>query len=215
MVVARDPALGGADGYVAMVRELARQGYTCVSFPDFAPDRRDFLLRHDVDADLESAVAMARLNRLHGWHATFFILPHTGPYDPGSAAGRNALKAIAECGHDIGLHFDPKAHGDIADLDNLVASECDRLAQILGRPVSLVAPHQPAKACPDWLGWDHRPGGRLQAYHPRFFRDAGYVSDSAGYWAYGHPLDHPKVAAGQGLQVLTHPHLWGVTKAES
>jgi len=36
----------------------------------------------------------------------------------------------------------------------------------------------------------------------------GYCSDSRGAWHHGHPLDHPAVAEGRALQLLTHPIWW-------
>jgi hypothetical protein len=49
---------------------------------------------------------------------------------------------------------------------------------------------------------------RPHAYQPRYFRDVVYISDSAGYWAFGHPLNHACVSEQTGVQLLTHPYLW-------
>lgn len=201
-------ALGGIDTYVDMVRDFVRLGYTPTTFAAFSPQRRDLLLRHDVDVDLDTAVAMARTEQEHGWRSTFFMLLTADAYDLASPSGRAALRDITAYGHAVGLHFDPAVYESPIDIEKVVAQECAALEQLLGQPVDVVAPHRPSKVCPEWLGWDHAPAGRMQAYHPRFFHEAGYVSDGAGSWSYGHPLDHPKVAAGLGIQILTHPHLW-------
>ena len=151
---------------------------------------------------------MARLEQARGWRSTFFVILKNDTYDLAAASGRAGLRAIAESGHDVGLHFDPTVYDAMANMEAMIAAECAVLEDLMEKPVLYVAPHQPGKICPHWLGWDHAPAGRTHAYHPRYFHEAGYVSDSGGGWAYGHPLDHPKVAAGLGMQVLTHPELW-------
>jgi len=202
------PALGGLADYVDMVARFHGLGYACATFGAFSPALRHLILRHDVDRNIEASVTVARLEQARGWRSTFFVMLRNDTYDLAASSGRAALRAIAACGHDIGLHFDPTVYDAAADLEAMVAAECAALEQLLGKPVLYIAPHQPGKRCPEWLGWDHAPAGRIQAYHPRYFREAGYVSDSGGAWAYGYPLDHPKVAAGLGMQILTHPEQW-------
>jgi hypothetical protein len=43
----------------------------------------------------------------------------------------------------------------------------------------------------------------------------GYCSDSRGGWYHGHPLDHPSVAQGRALQLLTHPVWWTLPAGEA
>lgn len=67
-------------------------------------------VRHDVDDNphaLETAVEMARWEAANGWRTTYFLL-HTAPY---WKDGRvfDAADAIAELGHEIGLHVDALA----------------------------------------------------------------------------------------------------------
>lgn len=200
--------LGGHRAFAAMVHGFYERGYACTTFAAFSPARQDVILRHDVDADLETALAIARLEYTEGWRATFFVMLNNGVYDLAARAGREALDALMNMEHDIGLHFDPVPYGTAADIEAVIAHECDSLEKLLGKDVTVIAPHQPSQTCPEWLGWDHAPAGRVHAYQPRYFHEAGYVSDSAGYWSYGHPLAHPKAAAGRGMQILTHPHLW-------
>ena len=203
------PALGDLHTYATMVRSFEGIGYSCTTFDRFSPDRPDLILRHDVDIDLGTALAMARMESVHAWTATFFFLLKSETYDLTKNADREILLEVAKLGHHIGLHFDRACYGPSVDIDVAVAQECEALEQILERPIRVVAPHRPRATCPEWLGWDHEPGGRLQAYHPRYFVAAAYVSDSAGRWAHGHPLDQPKISEGRGIQILTHPHLWG------
>ncbi len=50
--------------------------------------------------------------------------------------------------------------------------------------------------------------GRLHGYQPRFFTNMGYCSDSEGRFRFHHPLEHPAVQAGFGLQLVIHPIWW-------
>lgn len=150
---------------------------------------------------------MAECEAGSGYTSTYFILVTSEFYNVLSKVGRDSLRKISSLGHALGLHFDPSLYQS-TNLESDISQECDLLEQIVSRPIEVIAPHRPRAVCPQWLGWDGFPAGRLHAYHPRFFNEAGYVSDSAGRWAFGHPLDHEKVAQNRGIQLLTHPHLW-------
>lgn len=68
-------------------------------------------LRHDVDNHrkaLDTAVAMAEWEAMHGWRSTYFLL-HTARYWT-EGRWRAAAERIAELGHEIGLHVDAIAH---------------------------------------------------------------------------------------------------------
>ena len=115
-----------------------------------------------------------------------------------------AMQRLSSLGHRIGLHFDAAAHA-VGAIDRAVEGECAVLESLTGRPVTMVSFHRPA---PELLGHAAPLGGRAHAYQPRFFSDMGYCSDSRGRWGHGHPLEHPAVAEGRALQLLTHPIWW-------
>ena len=142
-----------------------------------------------------------------------FRLAGVGFYNLFSTAGRAALAAIASPGHAVGLHFDRAVYPDGTDLEQAAASECAILAGLIDAPVRITAAHRPGATWPAILGTPTDFAGRAHAYQARYFKEAGYVADSAGHWLYGHPLDHPALRAGMGLQLLTHPYLW-VDKVE-
>lgn len=195
-------------GYLDLVTAILKQGYACTSFDGFDPTRRHLILRHDVDIDLECAVKMALAEAARGWRATYFVLLGSEFYNLLSAAGRGALAAILSGGHSVGLHFDPSVYPDGTDLEEAAANECAILASLIDAPVRITAAHRPGATWPAILGTPADFAGRAHAYQARFFKEAGYVADSAGHWLYGHPLDHPALCAGVGLQLLTHPYLW-------
>lgn len=62
-------------------------------------------LRHDVDdnaGSLDTAVKIAKWERLHGYRSTYFML-HTAPYWQ-RPDFPDCLDVIAACGHEIGIH---------------------------------------------------------------------------------------------------------------
>ncbi len=149
---------------------------------------------------------MARLEAVLGVGATYFVLLRTELYNPLSRDGLADLRAIAACGHDIGLHFDASRYApDRAALDAAASREAAMLESALDRPVRMLSLHRPAPA----LIGDPRPlGGRSHAYEPRFMKDIGYCSDSRAAWHHGAPLEHTAIADGCALQLLTHPIWW-------
>lgn len=199
-----------AAGYAALLAAFRARGYEVRGYGDADPTRRHLLLRHDLDMSIDAALPIAALEAEAGVKATYFVLLRTEMYNAQSAASARALSTIARHGHAIGLHLDASLYADEdAALEAAAAAECAMLERIVGRPVATISFHRPA---PRLRG---RPGGlagRRHAYEPRFFAEMGYCSDSRGAWHHGHPLDHPAVAAGRALQLLTHP-IWWLTGA--
>jgi hypothetical protein len=62
-------------------------------------------MRHDCDNVIAPAVHMAEWEAERGYRSTYYIL-HTAPYWNDKPLLREALFAIADCGHEIGIHND-------------------------------------------------------------------------------------------------------------
>lgn len=200
--------------YRRLVGTLLDAGYKVRSFDEADPSQRHLILRHDVDLCLDRAVAMAELEADIGVAAHYFVLLNTEMYNANSRRGRAALRRIRECGHSIGLHFDPTEIevGNVATLQSRVAGECDMLGECSEHDVDVVTFHRPAK----WLlGFEERLAGRLHGYQPRFFSEMGYCSDSEGRFRFHHPLSHPSVEQGRALQLVIHPIWWCAEEGES
>lgn len=200
-------AVGGLERYRHLLGCFSERHYQPVFFASYTGEDGELLLRHDVDISLEHAVTVANADADMGFQSTFFLLLTTEFYNVLSAAGRTAVKRIVSLGHEIGLHFDVTSYSE-AELESEVARECEILEDISGESIRVIAPHRPTATCQQFLGRPGRFAGRLQAYAPEFFIQTGYVSDSAGSWSYGSPLEHPSFKRGAALQMLTHPYLW-------
>ncbi len=200
------PADFTCDGYAALLDAFVERGYGATAYADVEPGQPQLVLRHDLDMSIQEARPIADIEAARGMAAHYFVLLRTEMYNPWSRAGRADLRAIADAGHDIGLHFDAALYADDLDtLDRVCREECDVLEQPMGRAVSLVSLHRPRKSL---LGLDRPLGGRRHTYEPAFFTAIGYCSDSRGAWHHGHPLDHQAAAENRALQLLTHPIWW-------
>lgn len=76
-------------------------------------------MRHDVDNAIEPAVAFARWEASRGYTSTYFIL-HTAPYWDDKTLLRASLDAIAELGHEIGIHNNAIAASMMTGRDPLI-----------------------------------------------------------------------------------------------
>jgi hypothetical protein len=193
-------------GYAALLDEFVAREYQATTYSDVDPGQRHLVLRHDLDISIQAARPIADIEAARGMAAHYFVLLRTEMYNPWSHTGRADLRAIADAGHEIGLHFDAALYVDDLDvLDRVCREECDVLEQLMGRAVTSVSFHRPRESL---LGLDRPLGGRRHTYQPAFFTAIGYCSDSRGAWHHGHPLDHSAVTNTTALQLLTHPIWW-------
>lgn len=195
-----------AAGYAALLAAFRERGYEARGYDAAEPHWRHLILRHDLDMSIDAALPIAALEAAAGVRASYFVLLRSEMYNVQSAASVRALAAIAGQGHDIGLHLDASLYAeDDEALQQAAAAECAVLELVLQRPIATISFHRPA---PRLRGYAGQLAGRRHAYEPRFFSEMGYCSNSRGAWHHGHPLDHPCVAAGRALQLLTHPIWW-------
>jgi len=200
------------ESYAALLKSLLGRGYRAAGYAAAEPASRHLILRHDLDMSLQAAEPIAEAEVTLGVAAYYFVLVRTEMYNPFSAAARATLDHLRDLGHEIGLHLDASLYGnDPAALEDAVARESRVLEDAAGAPVRVVSFHRPAEAL---LGYAKTLAGRRHTYEPRFFKEMGYCSDSRGGWHHGAPLDHPAIAEGRALQLLTHPIWWTGTPSE-
>ncbi|MBK8906485.1 MAG: hypothetical protein IPM60_00835 [Rhodospirillales bacterium] len=194
-------------GYRALLESMLGRGYEAVAFSVAEPSRRHLVLRHDLDMSLQAALPVAEVEAALGVAATYFVLLRTEFYNLHTPRAKAALAKLRLLGHAIGLHFDASLYkeDELHALDTAAAAECAALEEIVGAPVEMISFHRPA---PGLVGLDCTLAGRDHAYRPRYVMAMGYCSDSRGAWHHGHPLDHPALAEGRALQLLTHPVWW-------
>jgi hypothetical protein len=200
-------------GYWGMLGRLSTAGYSFASFPEAAQlceaGRRFVLMRHDVDLDLEKALALARLENDYGIAATYFFLLRTEHYNALSAEGSLMIQEILGLGHHLGLHFDCAAYPPDYGVEEL-ASACRREVSLLqtwfDRPVEVVSYHRPGALA---LSGNPALSAPLPHTYMRLFtEDIHYCSDSRGKWRDGDPTQGAAFRQGRPMQVLVHPIWW-------
>lgn len=159
-----------------------------------------FLLRHDIDYDLEMARDLAKVEAEIGVQSTFFFLPTCETYNVLSVYGSGLIREIQDMGHEIALHYDPS----LVEEDEMEADyqlQKSLMEGISGLPIKSVSLHNPS-------GHGQYPefDGVMNAYDKRIFHDDRYLSDSRMHFRNKIPLnfcleriDHNPV------QILLHP----------
>lgn len=196
-------------GFRALLRSLNERNYRFAGYGDVSGDRH-VIWRHDVDASMHRAAALARIEAEHGTKAVYFLNPHCEFYNLLEPAITALALDIARLGHDIGLHFDAGAHGvdrwDKAALDRALAREKALLESVIEAPVKSVSWHNPDLS--NLLEFDaDEIDGMANAYGRRMRADYVYCSDSNGYWRFK-PMQEVIAEGHDRLHLLTHPEWW-------
>lgn len=199
------------EGFQGLVRAAAAE-WRFVPYWDCSGGGKVCLWRHDVDASMHRALALAGVEAEANVAATYFLYPHSPFYNLLETGMGGIVARMVEMGHFIGLHFDPGHYGINPDDKKLweetLLSERRLLERSFGQPVRAFSLHNPA---PLWMkALDAREeAGMVNAYHPDFLGGVfRYVSDSNGYWRY-RPLRKILLEGkDEKLHVLTHPEWW-------
>lgn len=195
--------------YLSILGSLRDGGYHFSSFHE-KPAGRHVIWRHDVDLSLQRALWCARAEHDIGAIATYFINSRCDFYNLLEADNLDCVKAIADLGHEIGLHFDAGAMRQpvwTADaLDKALKHECALLEMITGIKVRSVSWHNPDQS--NLLEFDSDEiAGLVNAYGKTLKANYTYCSDSNGYWRFK-PMPEVIAEGHERLYLLTHPGLW-------
>jgi hypothetical protein len=190
-----------------LLRRSHELGYEPRLFGDQGRPGRFVLWRHDIDLELEAAVALAELEAEEGVRSTFFLMARSAFYNLFSPAGEEAARRIAGLGHALGVHVDLGATRD-AHLDD------EQIRERVAREQSLVEAALPG-LFDRWVSFHNPPAdvvgrdvpGVQSAYGPAFLRDVRYASDSLRRFA-GGPFEEVLEAGHERLCLLLHPVLW-------
>lgn len=166
------------------------------------------LIRHDVDVNLERALSLAEWEASWNVGATYHVMIDSPLYDVSSERSVAVIGAIAEMGHEVGLHYDAVARkteeADAAAREKDIDEACRVLEGVAGCPVRSVSFHRPT---PGVMRGPLRIAGRVSANAEALCR--WYLSDSRGRWREGNPIDAMDTPRDGILQILIHPIWWG------
>ncbi|MBA3771230.1 MAG: hypothetical protein H0X13_01715 [Ramlibacter sp.] len=193
------------DTYRQLLELTARQYMFCGYRS--CPPQPHVLLRHDLDASLQRALALARIEHAAGVQATYFLFPRCLYYNLLHPESKAVVGEILALGHHLGLHFDVSMEHDPADLQQLVQHEKDLIAFEFGQAPEAVSFHL-AGDFKSRLPAQDEFCGMVNAYSERLARQYTYVSDSNGVWRYTPWSDLIDSQRHPRLHVLTHPEWW-------
>jgi hypothetical protein len=197
-------------GLVQLLGRFLSAGYTSVGFPEADPDQAHLVLRHDVDLDLRSAVAVAAAEEPLGVESTFFLMVRGDCYNLLDGAARRAVRELVAMGRRIGLHLDVTLY-EPDELADGAARELDVLAWVAGQAPEAISFHRPA---PHLVGQDEVLFSVPHTYQKHFVESIAYVSDSQGRFRFGHPLESEAFLERRALHLLLHPIWWAGEQAE-
>jgi hypothetical protein len=187
----------------------ARQRFTFVPFGS-TPGDRHALWRHDVDASVHRALALARIEARADVRSTYLLSLHSAFYSLFEMAVAQRVREIADLGHWLGLHFDLAAYEglhDTAELERRIGQERALLEDWLGRSITALSFHNPdVSEVPAMRS--ERLAGLPNAYGQALAARYEYVSDSNGYWRFRRLADVLADTGIERLHVLTHPEWW-------
>lgn len=163
------------------------------------------ILRQDVDLDVLPAYQLAKVEAEIGVRSTFFFLTTSDFYNIAADRNRRMLREMAHEGFEIALHFDPLVYPG-ADADALAKAarhEGEHLSEVVGVEVVSVSLHNPSVHGQYILleGW-------INAYDPRIFDPAIYMSDSRMILR-SDPYSFVAEIGTQTRQFLAHPMHYG------
>lgn len=200
-----------AEAQLRQLEEFLRESRTRrlrdVAVGDFALS--DIAVRHDVDDDLQRALAFARWEHERGFVSSYFLLP-TAEYWKKRAATIDVAVQIEQLGHEVGLHNDVYHYDPDPDRAlQTIAHQCSEMRN-WGIDVVGCADHGSGEPFNVDLWREHgrRPweiGLLYEAYELQRAIGVTYISDSGARWS--SPLER---AEGKLTVVLVHPQHWSI-----
>ena len=174
--------------YAELLCKISKAGYTFADYHDHAGASRPCILRHDVDFDMEKALALARLeadaarNGVGKIKSTYFVLMNTSFYNLFARENRKRMEELYALGHEIGLHFDEAQYDDCGDwalLCEHIEDERYALSKIAGQEITTVSMHRPS---PNLLAQNLEIPNAINTYSEEFLHGFKYFSDSRMHW---------------------------------
>lgn len=184
--------------YSHFLAEARRHNYTILKLNELlshtASPNPIMLLRHDIDIAPQYALKMALIEAENDIQSSYFFMINSGFYNALESRNRQIIKAIADMGHEIGLHW---------DTTDTLAQDIQILSTIIQKPITSVSQHNPTIN-----GLQHiRSNNLLDAYDQAILQEHAfiYVSDSGMKWRSKTIFD---LMGQQRLYFLCHPESW-------
>lgn len=191
------------DVYVEFLK-LLQSKYRIITFSEISETYSPYLiLRHDIDASLEDALTMAKIENKLKIKSTYFVLFSYNLYNLLEKDSILTLRKISELDHEIGLHYDL----DVYETHNrkvtdVLMQEIALLESIVNKPIVSIARHNASMQYQSDL---LMTTSYTNAYDNNLYDI--YVSDSCRAWDI-ESLSRLLSFKDEKAQLLIHPFLW-------
>jgi hypothetical protein len=185
--------------YKEILQKFLNAEYRPTFFHQFSSTQtRQLLLRHDVDFIEENMMVIPTLEHTFQIKATYFFLIDSPFYNIMSERVQTILHELRQLGHEIGVHVDGSKINSSIELTNHL-----HLAYKLLGNFNCYSFHKPS--IHDFtLNLCCIPS----TYHPKFFKEIDYRSDSSMDWRGTCICQHS--LQGQNIQLLIHTCWWSM-----
>ncbi|MBI5403563.1 MAG: hypothetical protein HY959_09180 [Ignavibacteriae bacterium] len=193
--------------YLKILR-TARMNYRFVFYGSQRVLSKTIYLRHDVDFSMNSALALAKIEKKLNIKSTYFILPHSDFYNLLEPEITGIVRRIIKLGHRIGLHFDCHYYRikDESELVRRLKSEKKFFENLFDTRIQVFSFHNPDKFALSCT--KYRYTGMVNTYAEFFKNKVSYISDSNGYWRHNRLQEVLMSAKENSIQILLHPEWW-------
>lgn len=197
------------ENYRALLQGALESRYQFRDFSEKDSPSPVCLLRHDIDADLNAALEMAKVEAELGIKATYFLMTRSPLYNLLSRHSSRCVEAIKGLGHAIALHFDQGFMISSSRIANQIDFEAEMLERLFDVEVTVISFHQPNESV---LQGAVDTGRRLNTYNKHQFNGFEYYSDSNRVFPLREKGTRAKeifsALAPKNIQLLIHPIWW-------
>ena len=183
-------------------------GYKFISFHDDVEKKRNVILRHDIDFDIQKALLIAELEEKLDIRSTFFFLLRSDSYNFFEKKNIDTVMKISSFGHEISIHLDPTLYTDV---EEGLRSEINLFHSATGLRPKIISFHRPSEK---YLKSNHNIIDIPHTYLDKFFKDINYIADSGGGFFYDNPIESENFKKQLSLQLLIHP-IWWTTEGKT
>jgi len=192
--------------YLNIINKFLDKNYKIIFYQNFKNSfKKKLIIRHDVDFSIEYAFKMAKIEKENSIKSNYFFMLSSPFYNLFSKDSQRMIEEISNFGHSVNLHFDASIYANLKNIKKYIKKEIIIFEKLIKKKCSIISFHRPSKELlclkKNLIGFKH-------TYENNFFKKIGYVSDSSGYWKFGHPLEMKEFNENKSIQFLTHPIWW-------
>jgi hypothetical protein len=192
-------------GYLKVLDSLLELGFSSNIDPITASTReKEIVLRHDIDFDLEAAVAVGAMDRSRGYSSMFFVMADCEFYSISTRAGRGALEELRNQGHSVGIHWDYRNYSSVPErAKSQFQLNLSMIEQVTQERISYSSQHMPTSSVDSAL---LAPPSIVDMYSPLVMDNFAYISDSSMLWRSKNIFE--LMQTSKKIVFLAHPLWW-------